>query len=131
MKVTCGETKVTAKTSVRYLGVDLDQSLYVELIATAILKKYNSRLKFLWRQAKCLNQYSKILLALSLMIYHFDHACSARCDGLQKLHQQKLQILQNETIRFVLRSHVGIAEFKELNWIPVSERAKQINLCKV
>ena len=29
------------------------------------------------------------------------------------------------------RSHVGIAEFKVLNWIPLSERAKQINLCKV
>ena len=112
----------------RYLGVDLDQSLDGKLIAAAILKKYNSRLKFLWRQAKCLNQYSKILLALSLMIYHFDYACSARCDGLQKLYQQKLEILQNKTIGFVLnrpsRPHVGIAEFKELNWIPVSARAK-------
>ena len=29
------------------------------------------------------------------------------------------------------RLHVGIAEFKELNWIPVSECAKQINLCKI
>ena len=37
MKVTCGETKVTAKTSVRYLGVDLDQSLDSKLIAEAIL----------------------------------------------------------------------------------------------
>ena len=40
---------------------------------------------------------------------------------LQKLYQQKLHILQNKTIRFVLdchsRSHVGIADFKMLNWI--------------
>ena len=40
MKVTCGETKVTAKTYVRYLGVDLEQTLDGKLIAVqAILKK--------------------------------------------------------------------------------------------
>ena len=55
MKVTCGETNVTAKTSVRYLGVDLDQSLDGKLITEAILKKGNLRPKFLWRQAKFLN----------------------------------------------------------------------------
>ena len=42
---------------------------------------------------------------------------------------------KNKTISFVLdrpcRSHVGISELKVLSWIPVSERAKQINLCKV
>ena len=32
MKVTCGETNVADKTSVRYLGVDLDQSLDVKVI---------------------------------------------------------------------------------------------------
>ena len=42
------ETKVTAKTSMRYLEVYLDQSLDCKLIAEAILKKGNSRLKFLW-----------------------------------------------------------------------------------
>ena len=67
MKVTCGETKVTAKTSVRYRGVDLEQALDGELIAEAILKKGNSSLKFLWRQAKFLNQNSRRLLASSLI----------------------------------------------------------------
>ena len=39
VNVTCFETHVAAKQSVRYLGVDLDQSLDVELIAEANLKK--------------------------------------------------------------------------------------------
>ena len=43
----------------RYLGDDLDQSLDGKLIVEAILKNVNSRLIFLWRQAKFLNQYSK------------------------------------------------------------------------
>ena len=46
MKVLCGETKETAKTSVRYLGVDLDQSLDGKLISETILNKGNSRLNF-------------------------------------------------------------------------------------
>ena len=48
---------------------------------------------------------------------------------------QILQIRQNKPISFVLdrpsRSHVGItSEFKVLIWTPVSEHAKQINMCK-
>ena len=96
MKVTCGETKVTAKTSARYLGVDLDQSLDGKLIAETILKKGISQLKFLWRQAKFLNQYSKRLLVSFLILFHFYYACSAWYDGLQKLYQQKLQILKTD-----------------------------------
>ena len=37
MKVSCGKTKVTAKTSVGYLGDDLDQSLDVKLFDEASL----------------------------------------------------------------------------------------------
>ena len=45
MNVTCGETMVASTKSVRYLGVDLDQSLDGNYIAENILKIGNSRLK--------------------------------------------------------------------------------------
>ena len=51
MKIICGDNEVTAKDNVKYLGVSLDQSLGGKYIAESILKKGNSRLKFLWRQA--------------------------------------------------------------------------------
>ena len=102
MNVTCGETMVASTKSVRYLGVDLDQSLDGNYIAENILKKGNSRLKFLWRHAKFLNTNSRKHLASALIQCHFDYACSAWFSGLQKIYQQKLQILQNKTIRFVL-----------------------------
>ena len=124
--------EVASTKSVRYLGVDLDQSLDGNYIAENILKKGNSRLKFLWRHAKFLNTNSRELLASALIQCHFDYACSAWFSGLQKIYQQKLQILQNKTIRFVLncspRTHIGFNEFKIINWIPVSERVKQIKL---
>ena len=123
---------VASTKSVRYLGVDLDQSLDGNYIAENILKKGNSRLKFLWRHAKFVNTNSRKLLASALIQCHFDYACSAWFSGLQKIYQQKLQILQNKTIRFVLncspRTHIGFNEFKIINWIPVSEHVKQIKL---
>ena len=46
----------------------MDQSLDGKLIAEVNLKNGNSRLKFHWRQAKFLNQYSKRLLTSSLIL---------------------------------------------------------------
>ena len=132
MNVTCGKTMVASTKSMRYLGVDLDQSLDGNYIAENILKKGNSRLKFLWRHAIFFNTNSRKLLASALIQCHSDYACSAWFSGLQKIYQQKLQILQNKTIRFVLncspRTHIGFNEFKIINWIPVSEHVKQIKL---
>ena len=77
MKIICGDNEVTAKDNVKYLGVSLDQSLGGKYIAKSILKKGISRPKFLWGQAKYLNRNSRKLLATSLILCHFDYACSA------------------------------------------------------
>ena len=63
LDIKCGNTKISSKKSlpVRYLGVDLEQTLSGKLILKNILKKGNSRLNFLRRQAKCLNSASKRL----------------------------------------------------------------------
>ena len=95
------------------------------------MKKGNSCLKFLRRQAKCLNLASKRLLSSALFQCHMDYACcSSWYHGLQKNLKHKLQILQNKTIRFVLdltpRSHIGYSEFNRVNWLPVRFRVQQI-----
>ena len=111
LDIKCGDTKISSKKFNRYLGVDLEQTLSGKLILKNILKKGNSRLKFLRRQAKCLNLASKRLLSSVLIQCHMDYACFSWYHGLQKNLKHKLQILQNKTIRFVLdltpRSHIG------------------------
>ena len=42
------------------------------------------------------------LLCLALIQPHFDYACSSGFDGLSKSLQNKLQVSQNEMIRFIL-----------------------------
>ena len=98
----CGNNVITSKTVIRYLGVDLEQTLSGTAIVENILTNGNSRLKFLYRQAQYLNTRSRKLLTLALILCHFHSACSTRYSGLQKTRKHKLQILQNKTIRFSL-----------------------------
>ena len=102
LAISCGNNVITSKTVIRYLGVDLEQTLSGTAIVENILKKGNSRLKFLYRQAKYLNTRSRKLLTSALILCHFDYACSAWHSGLQKTMKHKLQILLNKTIRFAL-----------------------------
>ena len=73
---------ITSKTVIRYPGVDLEQTLSGTAIVENILKKGNSRLKFLYRQAKYLNTRSRKLLTSALILCHFNFACSAWYSGL-------------------------------------------------
>ena len=112
--------EVAATDNVKYLGVSLDQSLGGKYIAESILKR---KIWTLWRQAKYSNRNSSKVLVTSLILCHFDYACSAWFEGPQ-VNLQKI-------MRFVLgypRSHIGIEEFTLLHWIPVCQWVKQIKL---
>ena len=49
LAISCRNNVITSKTVIRYLGVDLEQALSGTAIVENILKKENSRLKFLYR----------------------------------------------------------------------------------
>ena len=118
--------------SVKYLGAHLDQSLSGEIMASNVIKKANSRLKFLYRKGQFLSTHARKLLVSSLIQCHFDYSCSFWFTGLSKKTQNKLQTSQNKIIRFVFglgsREHVGCNEFLELDWLPVNIRVEQIKL---
>ena len=59
LAISCRNNGVTSKTVIRYLGVDLEQTLSGTAIVENILKKGNLRLKFLYRKAKYLNTRSR------------------------------------------------------------------------
>ena len=88
LAISCGNNVITSKTVIRYIGVDLEQTLSGTAIVENILKKGNSRLKLLYRQAEYLNTRYRILLTSALILCHFDYACSKIC-GLQKTMKHK------------------------------------------
>ena len=100
-------------------------------MALRVLEKKNGRLKFLWRKNKFLTPPLKRLLCNALIQPHFDYASSVWYPNLQNKLSNKLQTCQNKCIRFCLslgnRSHVGIDQFKEINWLPVKDRFEHIS----
>jgi len=71
------------------------------------------------------------MLCNALIQPHFDYACTAWYANLNSNLLKKLQIMKNKCIRFCLqldnRSHIGEAQFKKINWLPVNDRVKQIS----
>ena len=60
---------------------------------------------------------------------HFDYACSTWYVNLNMKLVKKVQIIQNKCISFCVnmenRAHIGIEEFKKINWLPTRERFEQ------
>ena len=95
-------------------------------MALKVINKINSRLRFLYRKNKYLSSYLKRLLCNAIIQPHFDYAYSAWYPNLSKKFKSKLQTIQNKCTRFCLlldsKIHIGIKEFEQINWLPVSAR---------
>ena len=131
LNIKCGNSQIMPISEIKYLGLDIHQSLDGEITADKVIKRANSRLKFLQRKGRYLNVYTKKLLVSALNIQcHYDYACSSWYLGLTKQTKQRLQITQNKIIRNVLnlspRSHIGANEFQEVKWLPINYRVFQI-----
>ena len=130
--VSCNNTEIEQTKKVTYLGAILDNTLSGESIVNSIIKKANSRLKFLYRQASSLNQNSRKTLATALIQCHFDYSCSSWYSGLNKNLKGKLQIMQNKIVRFILnkgpREHIGQEELDNIGFLKVEDRVKQLKL---
>ena len=132
LNIKCGNSQIMPKSEIKYLGLDIHQSLDGEITADKVIKKANSRLKFLQRKGRYLNVYTKKLLVSALIQCHYDYACSSWYLGLTKHTKQRLQITQNKIILLLNvlnlspRSHIGATEFQEVNWLPINYRVFQI-----
>ena len=69
---------------VEYLGCQLGYKLSGEAMASKVLKKINSKLKFLHRQSRYLTPAYKRLLRNALMQPHLDYRCSSWFPLLKK-----------------------------------------------
>ncbi len=113
----------------KYLGCIFDESLSGKSMCLHVLNKLNSKLKFLYRKNKFLTPSLRRLLCNALIQPHFDFACTSWFPNLNQCLKNKLQTSQNKCIRFCLqlgnRSHIGMEEFKNINWLSVTDRFNQ------
>ena len=98
-------------------------------MVTKVIWKINGRLKFLYRKQSFLNFSLRRMVCNALMQPHFDYAATVWYPNLNRKFSRKVQIAQNKCIRFCLslenRTHIGIDEFRKINWLPTRERFEQ------
>ena len=109
--VKCGEIKVKNVNSVKYLGLQIDNNLSGTSVIEDIIKKCNTRLKFLYRYNDMLNLEVRKTLCTALVQCSFDYSCCLWYPGINETFKKKLQVMQNKMIRFILkldnRAHIG------------------------
>ena len=109
--VKCGEIKVKNVKSVKYLGLQIDNNLSGTSVIEDIVKKCNTRLKFLYRYNDMLNLEVRKTLCTALVQCSFDYSCCSWYPGINETFKKKLQVMQNKMIRFILRldnrAHIG------------------------
>ena len=89
-------TEIKQHSKVNYLGCILDESLSGESMGLHVLKKLNSRLKFLYRKNKFLSPPLRRLLCNAIIQPHFDYACIAWFPNLkQNLKKKKKHFKTN------------------------------------
>ena len=119
LSINHGNIQIKQHSKVTYLGCVLDEDLSGESMATKVMGKINSRIKFQYRKNRFLDSSLHRLLCNALVQPHFDYACSTWYPNLTQNLRKKLQTTQNKCIRFCLqlgnRFHIGVTEFKQIN----------------
>ena len=133
LKINYKNIQIKQHSKVTYLGCILDETMSGESMALKVIKKINSRLKFLHRKNKFLTPALRRLLCNALIQPHFDYASSAWYPNLTQKMKNKIRITQNKSIRYCLQldkmTHISKNEFETLNWLPIKDRFNQsINL---
>ena len=115
LNIVYGNVKIKQYTKVTYLGCILDESLSGESMVLHVLNKINSRLRFLYIQNRFLNKPLWRLLCNTIIQPFFDYACSAWYTTLRKDLQKRLQVSQNNCVRFCAqlekKTRRGVADF--------------------
>ena len=133
LNISCNGVSVKASKTVKYLGVYLDQNMNFNSMGTTLVKKLNTRIRFLFRkQCYLLSIKERKMLGYALVQSLYDYACNSWFRGLSANLKHRLQTAQNKLIRFILkyepRQSVNISDFKRLSMLNVAKRVDYLAL---
>ena len=127
-RVLCDGSEVKRVSSVRYLGVMLDENFKGSVQGMSVIKKVASRLGFLYRSASLLDFDSRKVLCSSLVQPCIDFCVVSWYIGLSNKFKERLDVLQRKMVRYIYgwgpRSHVGTSTLRELGWLTISDRVR-------
>ena len=110
--------------SIKYLGIQIDCKLNFNKHTEYTIKKISKQIGFVKRTCKYLNKKYKILVYKSIIEPHFIY-CPTIFFIMKDSQINKLQILQNKMMRFILRkpydTHVQDM-LDQLNWLSIKQQ---------
>ena len=124
---------IEAKSSVKYLGVTLDQDMTgITMGGSSVVKKINSVIKFLYRKSSFLKFRNRKLLCSALLQSRFDYGFNFYYRGLYKDIQLKFQTAQNKMIRYILDydgcKHLYFKDFLKAGVLSVEKRYNYLSV---
>ena len=122
--LTFGPNAVPFKISAKYLGVHLDETLSMKEQVTSLCRSFYFHLRKIASIRPYLSDESTAQLVSSLIISRLDY-CSSTLSGLPSCSLNRLQKVQNNAARLVLRKqksdHVTPL-LEKLHWLPLEAR---------
>ena len=101
-------------------------------MAKGVIKKINSKIKFLYRIRSFLGSKERKMLVSALIQCNFDYAANSWYRGILQTYKNKLQTCQNKVIRYILdyssRQHLDVNDFKKVGFLNVAHRVKYFAL---
>ena len=129
-QVVCDGTLVKRVSSVKYLGVQLDEYFKFSVHVSELIKKCAGRIAFLYRNLSHLDLDCRRILCNSLIQPHLDYCCSSWYSPLTQQLKNRLDVIKRRTVKLVhSKSHyyyVTTGGLKSLSWLSVPDR---IMLC--
>ena len=111
IEVTCDGQIIASKSCLKYVGVELDQSLSISQTADKIVSRSNAKIKCIYRQTRHFKMKTKKLLTSALIQCHFDYASASWYSCLAKKYKNRLQTTQKKIVRYLLnappRTHIA------------------------
>lgn len=124
--VTCDGVPVNRVSSVKYLGVKLDENLNGKVHADFVIKACSGRISFLYRNASCLDYFSRKILCSALIQPFIDYCTSSWYSGLTRKLKNRFDVLQRRMVRFIFfkdgRDHVDERDLLKLSWLSIPDR---------
>ena len=119
----------------KYLGVQLDESLSGVTHAEHVMKTCSSRLAFLYRNSGLLDFNCRLTLCVALLQPYIDYCSSSWYSGLPAVLRNRLDVLQRKMIRFIFsmdfRQHVDYGDLRKLSWLSIPDRVSYFKLIHI
>ena len=135
LNITCEGEPIKRVSSIKYLGVELDEHMNGEAHGKKLIGKCAGRISFLYRYSSLLDQRTRAILCSALIQPYMDYCCSSWYSALSAKLRQRIDVLQRRMVRFVFshgpRHHVDSVDLKRLSWMSIADRVGYFKMMHV